>query len=97
MDHSLRCFFTLEHVTCFDNGGRIDCDVSFVDVANDAFFIDQESGAISKALLLIKDTIILNYSAFEIAEYRKRKTKLLCKLTVGRNTVDTQSKNLSFG
>ena len=48
-----------EHVTCFDNAARIDGDVSFVDVPNDAFFIDQEGCAISKALLLVEDAISL--------------------------------------
>jgi len=38
--------YTLHHASW------IDCDVSFVDVPNDAFFIDQEGGTISKALLL---------------------------------------------
>ena len=58
----------LEHVAGVYNGGRIDRDVSFVDVANDAFFIDQEGSAISKALLLVKDAIRLDDGAFEIAE-----------------------------
>ncbi len=58
----------LKHVTCVDYGRRIDRDVSFVNVTNDAFFIDQESGAISKALLLIKNTIVFDDGAFEVAE-----------------------------
>ena len=64
----LRRLLTLEHVACFHNGSRIDGDVSFVDVANDSFFIDQEGSAISKALLLVKDAIRLDDGAFEIAE-----------------------------
>lgn len=87
----------LEHVTRIDNSGRIDCGISFVDVAYDAFFIDQESGAISKALLFIEDTIILNYSAFEIAQQRKRNLELFGKFAVGGNTVYTHSENLSVG
>jgi hypothetical protein len=58
----------LEHVAGLYNGGRIDRDVSFVNVPNDAFFVDQEGGAISKALLLVKDAIRLDDCAFEIAE-----------------------------
>jgi len=57
-----------EHVTGVDGSGGIDCDVPFVNVANDAFFIDHEGGAITKALLLIKDTIVFHYRAFEIAQ-----------------------------
>ncbi len=58
----------LKHVTRLHDSSGIDGDVSFVDVPDDAFLIDQERGAISKALLLIKDTISLHYSALEIAE-----------------------------
>ena len=58
----------LEHVTRVDHGRRIDSDVSLVNVPNDAFFIDQEGGAIAKALLLVEDTICFYNGAFEIAE-----------------------------
>jgi len=57
-----------EHVARLDSGARIDGDVSFVNVPNDAFFIDHEGGAISKALLFVEDTIVFNNSAFEITE-----------------------------
>ena len=78
-----------EHVTRLDGGSGIDCDVSFVNVANNAFFIDHEGGAIAKALLLVKDTIVLHYSAFEIAQQRKCNSNLFCKFAVGGNTVYT--------
>ena len=64
----LRRLLMLERVAGLYNGGRIDRDVSFVDVANDAFFVDQESSAISKALLLVKDAIRFHDGAFEVAE-----------------------------
>ena len=57
----------LEDVTCLHHRGRIDRHVSFVNVPDDAFFIDQEGGAISKALLLVIDAIVFNDGAFEIA------------------------------
>ena len=64
----LRSFLPLKHVTRVDDGGRIDRDVSFVNVTNDAFFVDQESGAISKALLLVKNAVVFDDGAFEVAE-----------------------------
>ena len=64
----LRRLFVLEDVARLHNSSWIYGDVSFVDVTDDAFFIDQERGPISKALLLVKDTIRLDYRAFEIAE-----------------------------
>ena len=87
----------LKHVTRVDDGRRIDRDVSFVNVTNDAFFVDQESGAISKALLLIKNAIVFDDGAFEVAEDREGNSNLLCKFAVGGNTVYTQTKNLSVG
>ena len=87
----------MQYVTCVDNRGWIDGDVSFVNVTNDAFFVDQESGAISKALLLIKNTIVFDDGAFEVAEDREGNSDLLCKFAIGGNTVYTQTKNLSVG
>ena len=92
-----RRLLTLKHVACFDHRGRIDGDVSFVDVANDAFLIDQEGGAIAKALLLIEDAILFDYGAFEIAEDREGNSKLLGEFAVGGNTVNTHSENLGVG
>ena len=92
-----RFFLTLKNVTRVDDRRRIDRDVSFVNVTNDAFFIDQESGAISKALLLIKNTIIFDDGSFEVAEEREGDSDLLCEFAVGGNTVNTETKNLSVG
>jgi hypothetical protein len=86
----------LEDVTRLDNGSWIDCDVPFVDVSNDAFLIDEEGGAIAKALVLIKNTIVLDDGAFEIAEEWEGNLDLLCKFPVGGNAVHTQTKNLRF-
>ncbi len=93
----LRRFLSVEHVTRLHNCGRIDGDVSFIDVLDDAFLIDQERGAVSKTLLLIKDTIRLDYSALEIAEEWKCDFDLFCEFTVGGDAVYTQAKNLGVG
>ena len=86
-----------EHVTCVHNAGGIDCYVSFVDVPNDAFFIDYEGCAISKALLLVENAIIFDHGAFEIAEYWEGDSELFCKFAIGGNAVYTHTKNLSVG
>ncbi len=86
----------LEHVASFNNSGRIDSHVSFVNVPDDAFFIDQEGGAISKALLLVVDAIVFNDGAFEIAENGKCNSELFCEFAVGGNAVDTHSEDLSL-
>ena len=93
----LRSLLTIEHVTRFGGARRIDCGVSFVNVTNDPFFIDHEGGAIAEALLLVEDTVSLDHSAFEIAEYRESNPNLLCKFAVGGNTVYTHAEDLSFG
>jgi hypothetical protein len=64
----LRRLPVLQYVTGINNGGRIDRDVAFVDVLNDAFFVDHEGGPIAEALLFVEDTIIFDDGAFEIAE-----------------------------
>jgi hypothetical protein len=86
----------LKDVARIDDCSRIDRDVSFVDVTNDSFLIDQERGAISEALFLVKDAIVFHDSAFEIAEYRKSNSNLLCEFPVSGNAVYTHSENLSF-
>lgn len=57
-----------QHVARIDDGSWVDGDVSFVDMLNDAFFIDYEGGAIAEALLLVENTVVFNDGAFEIAE-----------------------------
>ena len=87
----------LEHVARVDNGGRIDRDVSFIDVLNDSVFIDHESSAISEALFFVKDAIVFDHSAFEITEYREGNSDLFCEFAVGGNTVNTHAEDLRVG
>ena len=87
----------MKDVTRFHHSGWIDCDVSFVNVPDDSFFIDQEGGTIPKPLLLIENAIVLNNSAFEIAEDRKGNSNLFCEFAVGGNTVYTHAKDLGVG
>ena len=87
----------LEHIARLDNGGRVDRNVSFVDVTDNAFFVYQERGSISETLFLVEDAVIFDDCAFEIAEERKSNSKLLGKFTVGGNAVNTETKNLSVG
>ena len=86
----------LEYVTRVSDGGWIDGGVSFVNVPDDAFFIDQEGGTIAEALLLVKDAVVFDDSAFEITEDRESHSQLLCEFTVSRNTVNTHSENLGL-
>jgi len=86
-----------KYVTRFHDTAWIDRDVSFVDVPNDAFFVDQESCAISEALFLIEDTIVFDDCAFEIAKQWEGNPKLFCKFAVGGNTVYAHAENLSVG
>ena len=90
------CFLVLEHVASFDDSGRIDRHVSFVNMPDDAFFIDQEGGAISEALFLVVNAVILNDGAFEIAENWECNSELFCEFAVGGNAVDTHSEDLSL-
>jgi hypothetical protein len=85
-----------QHITRFLSAGWIDRHVSFVDVTNDAVFVDDKSGSIAKALFFVEDPVILDYCAFEIAEYGKSDAELFGKLAVGGNAVNTETENLSI-
>lgn len=89
--------FALEHVTRLYGRAWIDRDVSFIDVPNDAFFIDHKGSTIAKPLLLVEDAIIFDNGALEIAEQRERNADLFGEFAVGGNAVNTQSENLGFG
>ena len=93
----LRSLLALEHVARVHDGRRIDRNVSFVDVPDDSFFVDQEGGAVSEALLFVEDSIRFDDRAFEVAEDRKRHFNLFCEFAVGGNAVNTHSENLRVG
>ena len=57
-----------EHVTGVYDARRIDRGVAFIDVLNDAFFIDHEGGPVAETLRFVEDTIIFNDGAFEITQ-----------------------------
>ena len=76
------------------DAGRIDRYITFVDVTDNAFLINQESRTISEALLFIEDSVIPYECAFEIAEYGEGNAKLFGKLAIGGNTVYTEAENL---
>jgi hypothetical protein len=86
-----------QYIARFGGAGWIDGHGSFVDMANDALFIDYESSSISVALFLVEDSVVLNHSPFEVAQYGKGNAQLFCKFPVGWNAVHTQTKNLRFG
>ena len=83
-----------EHVARLDSGARVDRDVSFVDVSNDSFFVNYKGGAISEALLLIKNAVSFDDGSFEIAEDGECDFDLLCKLAVGGNAVYAHAEHL---
>lgn len=87
----------LEHVTRLHDARWIDRDVSFVNMPNYAFFIDQERGTIAKPLLFVENAVVFDDRAFEVAEQRKHDPDLFGEFAVGGNTVYTQSEDLSFG
>ena len=87
-------FLVLEDVTRVHDRGWIDSDVAFVDVLNDPFFIDHESGAVSEALLFVEYSVSLDYGAFEVAEDRKGNFNLFGEFAVGGNAVDTHAEDL---
>ena len=64
---------------------------------DDSFFIDNEGGAIAKALLFVEDAVIFDNGTFEIAQQRKRDPELLREFAVCGNAVYAKTKNLGVG
>jgi len=83
-----------QHVARVDHAGGIEGDATLVNVLNLAFLIDYKSRPISKALLLIKDTIVFDDGAFKIAQQWKRYTYLFCKFAIGGNAVNAKTEYL---
>ena len=76
---------------------RIDRYITFIDVLDDPFLVYHEGGAISESLLLIENAIVFNDCPLKVAEEWKSNADLFGELTVGGNTVDTNTKNLRVG
>src|SRR5262245_731138 len=61
--------FLLEQTAGLESGGRINRRGAFLDVANDAFFVDHECGARAEALGFVENAVVLDDLAlFEVAE-----------------------------
>ena len=86
-----------QYVACFGSGRRINRYISFINVLNDAVFVDNECGSIAEALLFIKNSVVFHHSPFEITQQWKRYADVLRETPVGRNTVDADAENLSIG
>ena len=93
----VRCFLAHEYVACLGGRSRINRHITFVDVLNDAVFVDNECGSIAEALLFVKETIVFHNGPFEITEEWKGDADVLRETPVGRNTVDANTKHLSIG
>jgi len=67
---------------------------AFIDALDDPFLIDHKRGAVSKLLILVKDSIVLHYRSFKIAQQRKCHADLLGKLFIGGDAVDAEAQDL---
>jgi len=74
---------------------RIDSHSSFIDVLDEAVFIDDERGAISVAAFFVKYPVISDDCSFEIAQQRKSNAVLFGELAISRDAVHADSENLS--
>jgi len=92
----LRGLLVRQNVARFGCGRGINRHISFVDVLNDSVLVDDKRGAISEALLFVKNPVVFDDCSFEIAEERKGDADVLREAAVGRNAVDTNTENLSI-
>ena len=86
----------LQYVACFGGSSRINRHISFIDVLNDAVFVDDKCGSIAEALLFIKNPVVFYNGSLEITEQWKSYTDVLRETPVGGNAIDADAENLSI-
>ena len=86
-----------QYVACFGGSSRINRYISFIDVLNDAVFVDDKCGSIAETLFFIKNSVVFNDSTLEITQQWECDTDVLRETSVGRNAVDADAENLSIG
>ncbi len=95
--HRSSLLLFINQTACLVSARRIDGRFALLDVAEDTFFVDDERGACSKSAFLVKDTVIFDHLAFEIAEQWERDVNVLGETFVSSKAVNTDSENLRFG
>src|SRR6266571_4967563 len=91
----LRRFLMRQNVARVFCAGWIDSLVPLFYVLNNSVFVDHEGRAVCITTVFVEDPIILDDTALgKVAEYRKGYAVLFSELTIGINTVSTDSENL---
>src|SRR5437773_7753464 len=78
------------------SAGRIDGFVAFLDVLDDAVFVDYERSAIAVAALFIEDAVVFYHRVFYVAQDRKSNAVLFRELRIGKGAVDAEAENLGI-
>lgn len=86
-----------QYVAGFGGRSRINRYISFIDVLNDAVFVDDKCGSIAEALFFIENSVVFHDSSLEITEQWESDPDVLRETPVGRNAVDADAENLSIG
>src|SRR5262249_32166503 len=93
----LRPLLVRQDVARIFSAGWVDGIVAFLDMLDNSVFVDHESSTIAVAPFFIKDAVVLDYRAFEIAQQRKGDAVFCRKFFVGGNAVKADAEDLSIG
>ena len=87
----------IKQTACLVSAGRVDCGVALLNVADDTFFVHDERGTSGESAFFVKDAVLLNHMAFEIAKQRERDSDILGEAFVAGKSVNTDPEHLRVG
>ena len=70
---------------------RVNGSLILVDVADDAFLVHDERGAVGESALFVKDPVLFGDVSLEIAQEGISKAQLLGVFLVGKTAVDADA------
>jgi len=76
---------------------RIECFLVFVDMLDDALLVDHKRGAVGEPVFGVQNTVVLRNCPLKITEQGELHANLVCIDSVGKLTVDADSKNFGSG
>jgi hypothetical protein len=92
----LGCLFFVQPGADGDGPVGIHGALAFLHVLDQAFLVDDKSGAVGELHLFVEDSVVLGDFAVHVAEKRIGETELLGEFAVRGRAVDADPENLRF-
>jgi hypothetical protein len=91
------CFSGFERAARRHGAGHVDGAVAELDIADAAFLVDRERGAIGDSRFFVQDAVGARDLAFEVAQQRKLDPVLFCEFLLSRERIDADTQDLGIG